>query len=317
MALIVQKFGGTSLSNKIKLENAANIIINEYNKGNNVIAVVSAQGHTTDELINKYKEISDNPSQRETDVLLSTGEMISMSLLAILLDSLGYPVISLTGWQAGIQTNNTYMDASIKSISLGRIRRELASNKIIIIAGFQGINEYGDITTLGRGGSDTSAVTLAGYLSADKCQIYTDVNGVYTADPNKIKEAKLIPIIDYKQMLCLAEAGAGVLHKSCILAAMEHNIIIEVLSSFNNIPGTKVMNASNICISITSITENGLSKISIIGPIIDLKDEILECITNLNINAQIDDYSDIKFSLLVSSNNELQSLSKLHDLLIK
>lgn len=317
MALIVKKFGGTSLSNKIKLENAASIIINEYNKGNQVIAVVSAPGHTTDELINKYKEISDNPSLRETDALLSVGEMISMSLLAMLLISSGYRAISLTGWQAGINTDNTYMNASIQSIALGRIQKELNENKIIIIAGFQGVNEYGDITTLGRGGSDTSAVTLASYLGADKCQIYTDVNGVYTGDPNKIKSAQLIPEIDYKQMLALSQAGAGVLHSPCIKVAMEHNIIIEVLSSLNNTTGTKVMNTDNVCISIASTAQGDISKISIIGPIADIKDKILECITSFNINVQIDDYSDTNFSLLVSSNNELHVLTSLHDLLMK
>lgn len=316
MALIIKKFGGTSLSNKIKLENAAGIIINEYNKGNKVIAVVSAQGKTTDELTHKYKEISSNPSVRETDVLLSTGEMISMSLLAILLNSLGYPAISLTGWQAGINTDNTYAGASIQSLSSGRILSELGENKIVIIAGFQGINEYGDITTLGRGGSDTSAVTLASYLSADKCQIYTDVNGVYSADPNKIKTAKLIDIIDYKQMLELSSAGASVLHAPCIEAAMEHNIIIEVLSSLNNSPGTRVMNTDNICTSITSTREKDLSKISVIGDILPIKDKILDCITSLKINIQVEDYRDDKFSLLVDHNNELRALTALHDLLV-
>lgn len=316
MALIVKKFGGTSLANKIKLENAASIILNEYNKGNKVIVVVSAQGDTTDELVNKYKEISNNPSPRETDVLLSVGEMISMSVLAMLLDSLGYPVISLTGWQAGINTDNTYMGASINSISIGRIQKELSENKIIIIAGFQGINEYGDITTLGRGGSDTSAVTLAGYLNADKCQIYTDVNGVYTADPNKIAAAKLISTIDYKQMLSLSKAGASVLHSPSIEAAIKHNIIIEVLSSIDNRAGTKVMNTPDMSISITSTTENNLSKISIIGPIFDIKHKILECISSFNMNIQVDDYSDTKFSLLVAHNNELKVLTALHDLLV-
>ena len=190
MSLIVQKFGGSSVANAERVMNVARIITDTYKAGNNVVVAVSAQGDTTDDLIEKAKEINPNASKREMDMLLSAGEQISISLLAMAIESLGYPVVSLLGWQAGVQTDSNYGVAKIKSVASERLTAELAKKNIVIVAGFQGINKYEDITTLGRGGSDTRAVALACALRADKCQIYTDVDGVYTADQRKVTETK-------------------------------------------------------------------------------------------------------------------------------
>ena len=190
MSLIVQKFGGTSVANTERLKNVADIVTKTAQAGNQVVVVVSAQGDTTDDLIVKAAELNDRPSKREMDVLLNTGEMISMSLLAMAIQKLGFPVVSLTGWQIGLETNSNYSDARIKRIAGDRLKAELDNGRIVIVAGFQGINKMGDVTTLGRGGSDTTAVAIAATLGADLCQIYTDVDGVYTADPRIVKDAK-------------------------------------------------------------------------------------------------------------------------------
>ena len=191
MALIVKKFGGSSVKDAEHVFNVANIIIEDYKKGNEVVVVVSAQGDTTDDSIAKAKEINpDGASKREMDMLLASGEQISISLLAMAIEKLGYPAVSLLGWQAGFQTDSKYSLARIKRVNSERIRRELDKRNIVIVAGFQGLNKYDDITTLGRGGSDTSAVAIAASMNADLCQIYTDVDGVYTADPRKVKTAK-------------------------------------------------------------------------------------------------------------------------------
>ena len=201
MSLIVQKFGGTSVANVERVRHVAQIITDTYDQGNSVIAVVSAQGDTTDELIAKAAEITDKPSSREMDVLLSTGEQISMSLLAMAIEQMGYPVISLTGWQAGFLTESTHRNARIKKINTERLQNELDKKNIVIVAGFQGINRYDDITTLGRGGSDTSAVAIAAAMKADKCEIYTDVDGVYTTDPRIVPHAHKLDEITYDEML--------------------------------------------------------------------------------------------------------------------
>ena len=190
MALIVQKFGGSSVTNAEKVFNVARRVADEYDKGNSVVVVVSAQGDTTDDLIEKAAEINSNPSKREMDVLLSTGEQISIALLAMALEKMNYPVVSLTGWQVGMKTNSSYSAARIEKIDTSRISSELDKKRIVVVAGFQGINSIGDITTLGRGGSDTSAVALAAALHADLCEIYTDVDCVYTADPRIVKNAQ-------------------------------------------------------------------------------------------------------------------------------
>ena len=240
MSLIVQKFGGTSVADADRLRNVARIITETYKKGNSVVAVLSAQGDTTDDLIEKAKEINPRASKREMDMLLSTGEQISISLCAMCIESMGFQAISLTGWQAGMLTNSSYSSARIKRIRTERIQKELDKNKIVLVAGFQGINKYDDITTLGRGGSDTSAVALAAALHADLCQIYTDVDGVYTADPRYVKGARKLEEITFDEMLELASLGAQVLHNRSVEMAKRYNVNMEVLSSFSGNPGTKV-----------------------------------------------------------------------------
>lgn len=244
MSLIVQKFGGTSVINTKRLMNVASIATASYDSGNHVVVVVSAQGHTTDELIDKALKLSDRPSKREMDMLMSSGEQISIALLAIAIESMGYPVISFTGWQAGIHTDSSYSSAWITGIDTGRIKQELDQNKIVIVAGFQGINPQNDITTLGRGGSDTSAVALAAALKADRCQIYTDVDGVYTADPRKISTAIRLEEISYDEMLELSSSGAQVMHNRSIEMAKKHHVVIEVLSSLSKKPGTVIKAAA-------------------------------------------------------------------------
>ncbi|MBQ7800147.1 MAG: aspartate kinase [Oscillospiraceae bacterium] len=240
MALIVQKFGGSSVANAERLRNVAGIITDTYKAGNDVVVVVSAQGDTTDDLIEKAKEVNPSPSKREMDVLLSVGEQISISLLAMAIERMGFPVISLTGWQVGLKTDSNYGNARISKFTNDRLHNEILKKNIVIVAGFQGINKYDDITTLGRGGSDTSAVALATALKADLCQIYTDVDGIYTSDPRKIPTAKKLDEITFDEMLELASLGAQVLHNRSVELAKKHNIELEVLSSLERKPGTKV-----------------------------------------------------------------------------
>ncbi len=241
MALIVKKFGGSSVANAERVFNVANIITEEYRKGNDVIVVVSAQGDTTDDLIEKAREINPNgPSKREMDMLLTAGEQISIALLAMAVEKQGCPVVSLLGWQAGFVTDSNHGIARIKRIDAERLRVELAKKNIIIVAGFQGLNKYDDLTTLGRGGSDTSAVAIAAALKADRCQIYTDVDGVYTADPRKVKGAIKLDKITYDEMLELANLGAQVLNNRSVEMAKKYNVELEVLSSLEVKPGTIV-----------------------------------------------------------------------------
>ena len=240
MSLIVQKFGGSSVRDAQRIQNVARIIAETYVKGSDVIVVLSAQGDTTDDLIEKAKEINPNASKRELDMLLSTGEQISCALCAMAIEGMGFPVVSLTGWQAGFRTNSGYGNARIKRVQGERIRAELDKRRIVIVTGFQGLNKYDDITTLGRGGSDTSAVAIAAALNADLCQIYTDVDGVYTADPRLVTNAHKLDEITYDEMLELATLGAQVLHNRSVEMAKRYGVNLEVLSSFQNKPGTKV-----------------------------------------------------------------------------
>lgn len=240
MALIVQKFGGSSVANAERVMNVAKIVTDTYKAGNEVVVVVSAQGDTTDDLIAKAQEINPKAKNREIDQLLAAGEQISISLLAMAIESLGFPVISLLGWQAGFNTNSVYGSARIKNIKPNRLQAELARHNIVVVAGFQGINRYDDLTTLGRGGSDTSAVAIAAALHADKCQIFTDVEGVYTADPRKIENARKLKEITYDEMLELATLGAQVLNNRSVEMAKKYSVELEVLSSLNPIPGTIV-----------------------------------------------------------------------------
>ena len=243
MALIVQKFGGSSVADAKKIQNVCNVISRTYDAGNDVVVVLSAQGDTTDDLIEKAEEINPNASKREMDMLLSTGEQISISLAAMCLEKMGYPAVSLTGWQVGMQTSSDYSNARIRKVEGSRIRKELDKHRIVLVAGFQGINKYGDVTTLGRGGSDTSAVALAVALKADLCQIYTDVDGVYTTDPRLCPNARKLDEITYDEMLELASLGAQVLHNRSVELAKHYGVELEVLSSFSGNPGTIVKEA--------------------------------------------------------------------------
>lgn len=240
MGLIVQKFGGTSVADTERLRNVARIITDTYKAGNQVVVVLSAQGDTTDDLIEKAKEINPEGSNREMDMLLSTGEQISVALCAMAIEALGYPVVSLIGWQAGILTDTAAKNARIKKIDTERLEAELDQKRIVIVTGFQGVDRNQNITTLGRGGSDTSAVALAAALEADLCQIYTDVDGVYTADPRHVKGARKLDEVTYNEMLELATLGAQVLHNRSVELAKKYNVKLEVLSSFTGHPGTKV-----------------------------------------------------------------------------
>lgn len=246
MALIVQKFGGSSVRDAEHVMNVANIVTETYSNDNDVVVVVSAQGDTTDHLIAKAEEINPKYSRREMDMLLTAGEQISISLLAMAIEKLGYPVISLLGWQAGFNTSSAHTTARIKSINTERLKSELDKKKIIIVAGFQGISRFDDITTLGRGGSDTSAVAIAAALHADRCQIFTDVEGVYTADPRKIKNAQKLGEINYDEMLELATLGAQVLNNRSVEMAKKYNVELEVLSSLNKAHGTIVKEVANV-----------------------------------------------------------------------
>ena len=267
MSLIVQKFGGTSVANTERLKNVADIVTKTAQAGNQVVVVVSAQGDTTDDLIVKAAELNDRPSKREMDVLLNTGEMISMSLLAMAIQKLGFPVVSLTGWQIGLETNSNYSDARIKRIAGERLKAELDNGRIVIVAGFQGINQMGDVTTLGRGGSDTTAVAIAATLGADLCQIYTDVDGVYTADPRIVKDAKKLDAITYDEMLELASLGAKVLHNRSVEMAKKYNVELVVRSSLNQTEGTVVGEGTGMekLLVTGDAADKNTARISVIG----------------------------------------------------
>ena len=238
--MIVQKFGGSSVADRDRVFNVARIVAATRKAGNDVVVVVSAQGDTTDDLIAKAAEITSEPSRREMDMLLASGEQISIALLAMALSVLGVQAVSLTGWQAGFITDRAYSKARIRRLDTERVESELARNRVVVVTGFQGMNRLEDITTLGRGGSDTSAVALAAALHADRCQIYTDVEGVYTADPRKVPGARKLEQITFDEMLELASLGAQVLNNRSVELAKKYGVELEVLSSLNPVPGTIV-----------------------------------------------------------------------------
>ena len=302
MDTIVMKFGGSSVANNDRLKLVAQKIIDMYNKENNIVVILSAQGKTTDKLINEastiieenknfgIKDPSLNPEIfREMDMLLSSGEQISISKLSMLLNNMGYKAISLTGWQAGILTDNTNQNAIIKNIDTTRILQELEKRKIVIIAGFQGYNENLDITTLGRGGSDTSAVAIAAALNAKECYIFSDVDGVYTTDPNKIPEAKKIPALSYNEMMEISSEGAKVLHNRCAEIGDKFKIPIITKSTFNNKAGTIITDIIEEN-TIKSIVKKDISRVSIVG------------------NGIIRNYSFIKEVLDIIQKNKLELL---------
>ena len=237
---IVQKYGGTSLADGNRIRSAAHRAVGLARQGHQVVLVVSAQGHTTDEMITKAMELNTRGSAREMDAYLAAGEQMSAGLMAMAIGALGCSAVSLCGWQAGIRTDSTYGNARIQTVDTGRILKELDAGNVVVVAGFQGIAENGDITTLGRGGSDTTAVALAAYLKADRCQIFTDVDGVYDRDPRRYPDAVRFGRISYEKMLRLIENGAQVLHDRSVELARTHKIAVEVLSAFTGAPGTIV-----------------------------------------------------------------------------
>ena len=308
MGLIVQKFGGSSLADTEGIQRVAWIIAEAYSEGNNVVAVLSAQADTTDDLIEKAKELNPNPSKREMDVLLSTGEQASIALMAMALEKLGLPAVSLTGWQMGMNTDSDYGSARIKGISAERLKAELDRRRIVLVAGFQGVNKFDDITTLGRGGSDTTAVAIAVALHADMCRIYTDVEGIYTCDPRKVPNAKKLDEITYDEMIELATLGAQVLHNRSVEMAKRYGIKMEVLSSLVRNPGTIVKGVTKM----EHMKISGVAKDADVAriAIVDVKDEpgvafkIFRVLANANINIDIilqsigrDNTNDISFTV--------------------
>ena len=266
MDTITLKFGGSSVANDEKLNLVAQKIIKFYEEHRRVVVVVSAQGKTTDNLIKEAYCLSQNPNKREMDVLLSVGEQITIAKLAILLMEKGYKTISLTGWQAGIQTNDINQNAIIENIDTKRINKELDDGKIVVIAGFQGVDKYDNITTLGRGGSDTTAVAIAAALGSNKCIIYSDVDGIYSADPNKISNAKKIDEISYSEMLEISSEGAKVLHNRCIEIGEKYSVPILAKSTFKEGCGTIISNKTSLeGTTVRNIVKKEISRISIIG----------------------------------------------------
>lgn len=321
MDTIVLKFGGSSVANDERLKLVANKIIDFYNKKNNVVVVVSAQGKTTDTLISEVSSLSSNPDKREMDVLLSVGEQITIAKLAILLKELGYRAISLTGWQAGISTNNTNQDAIIKNINTTRILKELEKKKIVIVAGFQGINQDQDITTLGRGGSDTTAVAIAAALDSSKCLIFSDVDGIYTADPNKISNTKKLDNVSYEEMIEISSEGAKVLHNRCVEIADKHNIPIVAKSTFEEGEGTIISNSSDIeGTLVKNIVKKEISRISVIGHGIIANDTVYKRIMNIieknNLDILTIDVSRSKISIVFKSIVPDYIVQQLHDEII-
>lgn len=323
MGLIVQKFGGSSVANAERVMNVAKIVTDTYKKGNDVVVVVSAQGDTTDDLIAKAKEINPGAAKREMDMLMAAGEQISIALLAMAIEKLGYPSVSLLGWQAGFSTDSVYSAARIKKVDTKRLKTELGNKKIVVVAGFQGLNKYEDVTTLGRGGSDTSAVAIAAALHADKCQIYTDVDGVYTADPRKVKNAQRLPEITYDEMLELATLGAQVLNNRSVEMAKKYNVELEVISSLNPIPGTMVKETAKmekmLVRGVTKDTDASRISISGLNDVPGVAFKIFSSMAAKNINVDIilqsvgrDGTKDIAFTVSEAHADEaIEAINKL------
>ena len=306
--LVVKKFGGTSVANKERIYNVARRCIEDYNAGNDVVVILSAMGKMTDELIEKAKDINPNPSRRELDMLLTVGEQTSVSLMAMAMANLGVPAISLNAFQVAMHTTSNYGNARLKRIDTESIRNELDLKKIVIVTGFQGVNKYDDYTTLGRGGSDTTAVALAAALHADKCEIYTDVDGVYTADPRIVKKARKMKEITYDEMLDLATLGAGVLHNRSVEMAKKYGVTLVVRSSLTNEEGTIVkedVKVEKMLVSGVAVDKNA-ERISIIG----LEDKpgtafrVFDALAKANVNVDMilqstgrDNTQDISFTV--------------------
>ena len=320
METIVIKFGGSSVADNSKLQLVANKVIKLYDEDNNVVVVVSAQGKKTDQLIKEAEELSLKPDKREMDALISVGEQISASKLAILLNYLGYQAISLTGWQAGIHTSDENQNAKIEYIDCTRIEQELDEGKIVIITGFQGINDNNDITTLGRGGSDTTAVALAASLKAKQCYIYSDVDGIYSADPNKVEGTRKLTDISYEEMHALSSEGAKVLHDRCVEIGEKYNVPIVTGSTFNITPGTVISHKLEAS-GIKSIVKKDVSRVSVIGFGISSRDEIINKILDIANKNSLEifniDISRTKISVVFKEMVKDEILQELHEVLVR
>ena len=316
--IMVLKFGGSSVADNEKLELVAKKITKIYDKGNKVVVVLSAQGKTTDKLIKEAKELSNNIPNRELDALLSCGEQMSTAKLSILLNYMGYPSISLTGWQAGILTNAINQNANILKIDTSRILKELNEEKIVIITGFQGIDENLDITTLGRGGSDTTAVAIAAALHAKNCYIFSDVDGVYTADPNKIENAKKIENLSYEEMMQLSSEGAKVLHNRCVEVGEKFKIPIITKSTFNEEKGTVISDKIEEN-KVKSIIKKEVSRLSIIGNGIirnfDLIEKVINFIRKKDLELLNFEISETKISIVFKNIVDDENIKELHELI--
>ncbi|GHH97229.1 aspartate kinase [Neobacillus kokaensis] len=323
MGLIVQKFGGTSVGNVERILNVAGCVKEETERGNQVVVVVSAMGKTTDQLVNMAKEISVQPSKREMDMLLSTGEQVTISLLAMALKEKGLDAVSFTGWQAGIVTESVHGNARITNIKTKAIEEELENGKVVIVAGFQGVTETGEITTLGRGGSDTTAVALAAALNADKCDIYTDVTGVFTTDPRYIQSARKLLSVSYDEMLELANLGAGVLHPRAVEFAKNYKVRLEVRSSMEKVEGTIIEGEAtmeqNLVVRGVAF-EDEITRVTVIGLSNSLTSlsTIFTTLANNHINVDIiiqstteTGASNLSFS--IHTNDWLETLNVLED----
>lgn len=321
MGLIVQKFGGSSVANAERVMNVARIVTDTYRQGNDVVVVVSAQGDTTDDLIAKAHEINEKPSKRELDMLMTSGEQISIALLSMAIEKLGCPAVSLLGWQAGFNTSSSYGSARIKSIKADRLKAEVDRHNIVVVAGFQGINKYDDLTTLGRGGSDTSAVAIAAAMHADRCQIFTDVEGVFTADPRKVPGAQKLQEITYDEMLELATLGAQVLNNRSVEMAKKYNVELEVLSSLKRVPGTIVKEVAKmekmLVRGVTKDTDVARISITNIPNIPGIAFKLFSKLAQARINVDIilqsvgrDDTKDISFT--VSRENAEGAIEAIH-----
>ncbi|MCR4716992.1 MAG: aspartate kinase [Lachnospiraceae bacterium] len=321
--LIVKKFGGTSVGDKERIFNVANRLVEEYKKGNDVVVVLSAMGKMTDVLIEQAKEINPNPPKREMDMLFTTGEQTSVALMCMALNTMGIPCVSLNAFQVQMHTTSNYGNARLKRIDSDRIKNELEQRKIVVVTGFQGIDKYDNYTTLGRGGSDTTAVALAAALHADACEIYTDVDGVYTADPRKVENARKLKAITYDEMLELATLGAGVLHNRSVEMAKKYGVQLVVRSSLNNEEGTVVkeeVKMEKMLVSGVAADED-VARIALIG----LKDEpgvafrLFNHLANHNINVDMilqsvgrDKTKDISFTTDVGSADEAIEIIERH-----
>lgn len=321
--LIVKKFGGTSVANKERMYNVANRCIEDYKKGNDVVVVLSAMGKYTDELIDMAKDMNPNPPKREMDMLYTIGEQMSVALMGMVMNNLGIPAISLNAFQVAMHTTSVYGNARLKRIDSERIRHELDQRKIVIVTGFQGINKYDDYTTLGRGGSDTTAVALAAALNADACEIYTDVDGVYTADPRMVPKARKLEQITYDEMLELATLGAGVLHNRSVELAKKQGVQLVVRSSLNTSEGTVVKEDTKMEKMLVSgvAADKDAARVALIG----LKDEpgvafrLFNHLARHNINVDMilqsvgrDSTKDISFTVAVENADEAVDIIERH-----